>query len=1208
MIERNTSKFGLKWPVSITSNTGTPSRTRRWAGRILAVFFLSFIFPSCIHKQQNKPSEIKPIADAVGISPRADTLKPAKITYLDACPKPVTIVIPPGTVDHLVPANKARLSPPEKRTAGFLAHMTTYSSEQGLYGLISEIMCDHNGNMWFGTDGGGVIRYDGRSFTNYTTAQGLGSNTVRSMAESPNGDLWFGTDGGGACRFNGKYFRQFTTKDGLGNDNIWCILVDKKGNTWFGTDGGGASCYDGRTFTSYTTAQGLPDNCVRCMAEDKNGNIWFGTNAGGACMYDGHAFVTFRKEQGLASNTIRSMICDKAGNMWLGTYDKGVSRYDPSAAQRPGSKPFTNYGTEDGLCSNTIFSIAEDNDGEIWFGTNGKGLSCFDPSAAQTAGAKVFTTFSTSEGLCNNTVLSIAKDKTGNLWFGTFGGGASLYDGKAFTCYGAAQGLSNNQVLSITEDKNGAMWFGTAVGGVSRFDLSAPLRAGLPSFTTYSTGQGLPGTQVVSLAEDKNGDLWIGTFGGGVSRYDSKTLTTFTTAQGLGMNTVMTVFPCKNGDIWIGTDGGGVSRFDGKSFTTYTTAQGLCNNSVLSIAEDNSGGLWFGTNGGGVSCWNGNVFKTFGTAQGLCNNKVYCITTDNNGSLWMGTDGGGVSRYDGKSFITYSTAEGLCNNVVFAITADTSGKIWFGTNEGLCGLTGYVQQQPNARNESDKENTPIIPVNKLSNAELTEKYTPVFKTYSFRKGYPVKDVNENALFADKNGTIWAGTSDKLVRFDPHYLNERSDTPIVFISAIRIDNEPVCWGDLKNSQETANTLSTGDSLASVNEEINVFGDALTPWKRDTMFAKFGDITFGNIQPFYPIPEHLVLPYGHDNVSFDFGAIETARPNMVNYQYMLEGYNKSWYPASNKSSVSFGNIHEGTYTFKLRAQSPDGIWSKPLTYEFTVRPPVYRTWIAYLIYIVLIFLTVLGITRVRTSQLRMDKEKLELVVAERTAQIAKEKAEVEKQKNQSEKLLLNILPEEVAAELKETGTAKAKNFENVTVVFTDFVNFTQTSERMTPQELIDELHYCFKNFDEIITRYNIEKIKTIGDAYLAVSGLPVADGHHYVNAVNAVNAAWEIALFMAKRYDEKGNKTFKIRIGIHTGNVIAGIVGVTKFAYDIWGDTVNTAARMEQSSIDGRINISQTTYNLVNEKFHCTYRGNLEAKNKGKLSMYFVDKKV
>ena len=209
---------------------------------------------------------------------------------------------------------------------------------------------------------------------------------------------------------------------------------------------------------------------------------------------------------------------------------------------------------------------------------------------------------------------------------------------------------------------------------------------------------------------------------------------------------------------------------------------------------------------------------------------------------------------------------------------------------------------------------------------------------------------------------------------------------------------------------------------------------------------------------------------------------------------------------------------------------------------------------------------------------------------------------KEKKRSDTLLLNILPAEVAAELKDKGVAAAKYYDNVTVLLTDFVNFTNASERMTPQGLIDELHTCFKTFDDITEKYNIEKIKTIGDAYLAACGLPLADPKH---AENVVNAAIEIATFMRERHAMMGDKTFQIRIGVHSGSVVAGIVGVKKFAYDIWGDTVNTAARMEQNSATGRINISETTYTLVKDKFSCTYRGELEAKNKGMMKMYFVD---
>ncbi|HEY9177073.1 MAG TPA: adenylate/guanylate cyclase domain-containing protein [Flavipsychrobacter sp.] len=210
-------------------------------------------------------------------------------------------------------------------------------------------------------------------------------------------------------------------------------------------------------------------------------------------------------------------------------------------------------------------------------------------------------------------------------------------------------------------------------------------------------------------------------------------------------------------------------------------------------------------------------------------------------------------------------------------------------------------------------------------------------------------------------------------------------------------------------------------------------------------------------------------------------------------------------------------------------------------------------------------------------------------------------IEKEKEKSERLLHNILPEEVAAELKSRGTTTAQQFDNVTVLFTDFVNFTTAGERMGSQALVEELHSCFKVFDDIMERHGIEKIKTIGDAYLAVCGLPTANERH---AEKTVQAAQEIKTFMLQRREQLGDKTFEIRIGVHSGEVVAGIVGVKKFAYDIWGDTVNTAARMEQNSEAGKINISQTTYKLVQDKFTCIYRGELEAKNKGMLKMYFV----
>jgi class 3 adenylate cyclase len=200
-------------------------------------------------------------------------------------------------------------------------------------------------------------------------------------------------------------------------------------------------------------------------------------------------------------------------------------------------------------------------------------------------------------------------------------------------------------------------------------------------------------------------------------------------------------------------------------------------------------------------------------------------------------------------------------------------------------------------------------------------------------------------------------------------------------------------------------------------------------------------------------------------------------------------------------------------------------------------------------------------------------------------------------------LNILPAEVAEELKETGTTKAQHFDHVTVLFTDFVNFTQISEQLSPEQLVQELHECFRVFDDIMERNGLEKIKTIGDAYLAVSGMPAANERH---AYSAVKAGLEIIDFIKSRSSDK--HSFEVRVGINSGELVAGIVGVKKFAYDIWGDTVNMASRMESNSESGRVNISENTHALVLNDFTFTYRGKINAKNKGAVDMYFVDAEI
>ena len=244
---------------------------------------------------------------------------------------------------------------------------------------------------------------------------------------------------------------------------------------------------------------------------------------------------------------------------------------------------------------------------------------------------------------------------------------------------------------------------------------------------------------------------------------------------------------------------------------------------------------------------------------------------------------------------------------------------------------------------------------------------------------------------------------------------------------------------------------------------------------------------------------------------------------------------------------------------------------------------------------------------SEELNEANTNLEIKVAARTKELQGSNQQLINEKKKSDELLLNILPAEIAEELKEQGSSKARRYPSVTIMFTDFKDFTSVSEELTPEQLVKEIDYCYRHFDQLIEQHGLEKIKTMGDSYICAGGLPAMN---FTHPEDVVRAALDIRDFMLAYKNKKiaaSEPFFDIRIGVHTGPVVAGIVGSKKFAYDIWGDTVNLAARMEHSGEINKVNISGATYQMIKDKFNCSHRGKIEAKNKGAVDMYFAERR-
>ena len=541
---------------------------------------------------------------------------------------------------------------------------------------VEALLQDRQGNLWIGTEYGGLSRYDGEVFTTFTTADGLAGNQVNCLLEDRQGILWIGTERGGLSRYDRsetgrEVFTTFTTADGLAGNQVNCLLEDRQGILWIGTEQGGLSRYDGRGFATYHTQEGLGSrpggHPITALLEDREGRIWAVSDTwpgkvGSVFCAEGKGFTRVAWEDSSKVGSVVTLLEDREGHLWASTRNGWVGRYD--------SGRLTGTSSAWGV----VRVLLEDREGYLWAGTQYGRLSRYD--------GEVLTHFTTEDGLVSDGVNSLLEDRQGNLWFGS-GMGVSRYDGKGFTTFTVEDGLETDRVYCLLEDQQGNLWFGSGMG-VSRYDGKR--------FTTFTAEDGLETDRVHCLLEDQQGNLWgLMQYGGqfGLARFeDGKIVEFFSNEYGLIGTDPSSLLEDRQGNLWVSgavhrTARGGVSRYDGQRFTSFTAADGLAPSAVYSMLEDRQGNLWFGSVEDGVSRYDGERFTILTSRDGLAHNGVRSMLEDRRGHLWFGTQGGGVSHYDGRVFQTLMAQDGLPDDVVRDLLEDRHGDIWMATRKGV---------------------------------------------------------------------------------------------------------------------------------------------------------------------------------------------------------------------------------------------------------------------------------------------------------------------------------------------------------------------------------------------------------------------------------------------------------------------------------------------------------------------------------------------
>jgi len=978
------------------------------------------------------------------------------------------------------------------------------------------------------------------------------------------------------------YFDKYDVRDGLAQSKVYCIIQDKGGFLWLGTTIG-VSKFDGTTFQNYYNDNGLAENGVKCIMKDSRGMIWMGHIGGGITRYDGSKFEKIVLKDLVIDHDVTSIVEDDKGMIWLSTVGDGAIRIENPGETKISKFIFKQFKGKETISDyvfsiykrkdNTLFFITdlglktynrtkntfdffkpdqmpsyfqitcmyEDINSNLWFGTYNGGLYKYEEKKGF---IKIYD--AVRDGLALNWISTISGDHLGNIWIGTWGGGITVINNdKVFENFNDKNGLYDNKIWSIVEDREGNILLGTNENGLLIFKGR--------KFMSFSKSDGLINDQVWAISQDDKGSIYFGTnegitvFSPDTRKYESFTIPKLVSKQ------VRFLKRDKNGNIWIGTNDNGVQQYYvNKNEFHYDL---LINkffprsNSLVSALEiDKDNNLWIGT-----TEWlvyyeiNNNKITALSQGNGLAGNDISAIYCDHKNVVWVGSKRKGLTKIEGSKITKVDLNE---NFTPKCIVEDKEGKLWVGTEDRgiIVLLDGKIVKRFRTNDGLLSNNILVVNADDDNNIFVgtsagLNKYnqkTNKFFVYTEKSGFTGIEVKDNATFKDKEGNIWFGTIKGAIKYTRKYDIPNLLEPITFISRFRVN------------------------LKDRNME-----------------------------------DGLKLKYLDRSITFDFGSICMSNTQGIKYLYKLVGADQDWRSVvKNLTTVTYSPLPPGKYSFQVKASNNEGIWNKePVTYTFKINPPFWRTWWFYTMLTIIITTSLVLYIKIRERNLIKEKRILEEKVRERTAEVVKEK-------EKSEALLLNTLPVKVVDDLKKYGKTEPESFDNVTVYFSDICTFTDISAGLDPHDTINELNDMFTAFDDIMTKHKCERIKTIGDAYMAVCGLPEKDENH---ALNIARAAVEIRKYLEDRASTHDIK-WRVRIGLNSGKVTGGIVGVRKYLYDIFGDTVNTASRMESNSEPMRINCSEATYKILQDKFRFTKREATIVKGKGEMNMYFIEEEV